>query len=143
MKEIQMNIKDIELYCAEYSKHTKMFSKIGLPIKKAKIASSNLLLREYGVTINDVYDVIGIPDEGNENDDEILNKVLSVLNSGPMTIGIICNRLRPFNKDDIVESVENLVKSSNIIKKSEKTSTNKIIYRYSINNNVVQCSVPI
>jgi hypothetical protein len=143
MKEIQMNIKDIELYCAEYSKHTKMFSKIGLPIKKAKIASSNLLFKEYGITINDVYDVIGVPDDGNENDDEISNKILSVLSSGPMTIGIICNRLRPFDKNDISETVEKLVKSNSIEKKSEKTSTNKITYRYSINDNVVQCSVPI
>jgi|TARA_R110000796_G_scaffold26691_1_gene73831 hypothetical protein len=134
MKEIQMEIKDIEMYYASYSKHLKMFSRACLSIKDSKNAADKMLFKEYGVTMNEIKIEIGI--EGTveldlPTDDFMAERIIKVVSElQPTSVGIICNRLRNFEKDDIIRIIEKLSDNGPIRKQCTRGQNNKRITKY-------------
>ena len=134
-----METKSIELYCEDYAKYLKMFTSIGLTAKKAKEAASNLLLKDHGVTIAEVYDAVGITIslEGKEasaqrRNEALPNRILNLLshNVNGIAVGVITNRCRPAQKNDVLTSLETLIDNGSIERKNIVASNNKITEKY-------------
>jgi len=134
-----METKSIELYCEDYAKYLKMFTSIGLTAKKAKEAASNLLLKDHGVTIAEVYDTVGITIgvDGKEasaqrRNEALPNRILNLLshNVNGIAVGVIANRCRPAQKNDVLTSLETLIDNGSIERKNIVASNNKITEKY-------------
>ena len=136
-----MKTKDIEVYCEDYAKYLKMFTSIGLPIKKAKEAASNLLLTEHGVTIDEVYNEVGVTDSASIEGREALafrrieslpSKILKLLDYDGLGVpaGIISNRCRPALKKDVLASIEILIEKGSVKKEQMIASNNRITEKY-------------
>jgi len=134
-----METKSIELYCEDYAKYLKMFTSIGLTAKKAKEAASNLLLKDHGVTIAEVYDAVGITIgvDGKEasaqrRNEALPNRILNLLshNVNGIAVGVIANRCRPAQKNDVLTSLETLIDNGSIERKNIVASNNKITEKY-------------
>ena len=136
-----METKAIEAYCEDYAKYLKMFTSIGLPIKKAKEAASNLLLTEHGVTIDEVYNEVGVTDvEGLESKElraflrieNLPAKILKLLDYQGLGVpaGIIANKCRPALKKDVLASIEILIEKGSVKKEQMIASNNRITEKY-------------